>query len=176
MRHAALEFIGRRPRAVFSLLLFLAALALMAMLGSEHRFRTDAGELGPYFWPQCWLGVLLVLTALDVVVDLRAPRTPAQAAARPPEDLWLAVAATVFVVTYAFAMLLAGFALATAAFCAAFAVLGGYRKMRVLVPLSLITAIALLYLFAKIVYISLPLGAGPFLAINVGLYRLVGIF
>jgi putative tricarboxylic transport membrane protein len=177
MTHAALEFLSRRGRAVWSLLLFVVALALLLLLNARGHFRSEAGELGPNFWPRLWLGLLLALTALDVAAELLWVRVPAsEAAARPRDNLRLVAAGTVYVAAYAFAMVLAGFALATAVFLVAFAHLGGYRNLRVLAPTALATTVALLYLFVRVVYISLPLGEGPFVGMNVALYRLLGIF
>jgi putative tricarboxylic transport membrane protein len=179
MTHAVLEFLSRRGRAVWSLLLFFAALALLLVLNAEGHFRSAAGELGPNFWPQVWLGALLVLSALDFLAELRKARAPAPAAtaqARPHENLRLVVVGTLAIAGYALAMTLIGFALATAIFLAAFAALGGYRNMPVLLAVAVLSTIALLYLFVVVVYISLPLGAGPFVEMNVGLYRLLGIF
>ena len=178
MTHAAIDFVTRKGRALFSLLLFVAALALLVVLNKDSHFRSEAGELGPNFWPQTWLGVLLALTALDFVVELRGARAPAQAAAqaRPPEDLRLVAVGALAIAGYALAMTLIGFALATAIFSVAFAYLGGYRNLRVLLAIAVATTVVLLYLFVEVVYISLPLGAGPFVDMNVLLYRLLGIF
>lgn len=177
MTHAALEFLSRRSRAVWSLLLFIVALALLLLLNAQGHFRSDAGELGPNFWPQLWLGVLLALTALDVAAELLRARVPVrEAAARPRDNLRLVAAGTVYVAAYALIMVLVGFALATAVFLVAFAYLGGYRNLRVLALTAVATTVALLYLFVQVVYISLPLGAGPFVGMNVALYRLLGIF
>lgn len=174
MTHAALEFLARKGRAAWSLLLFIAALALLLVLNAQGHFRSAAGELGPNFWPQVWLGALLALSALDFVVQLRKMRAPPQA--RPHETLWLIVIGTLAVAGYALAMTLIGFALATAIFLAGFAALGGYRNMGVLASIAVLSTIVLLYLFVQVVYISLPLGAGPFVEMNVALYRLLGIF
>lgn len=176
MTHAALEFLARKGRAAWSLLLFIAALALLLVLNAQGHFRSAAGELGPNFWPQVWLGALLALSALDFVVQLRKTRAPPQAPARPRENLRLVVIGTLAVAGYALAMTLIGFALATAIFLAGFAALGGYRNMGVLASIAVLSTIVLLYLFVQVVYISLPLGAGPFVEMNVALYRLLGIF
>jgi putative tricarboxylic transport membrane protein len=179
MTNAAVEFLSRRGRAVWSLLLLAAALVLLAVLNASGHFRTAAGELGPNFWPRTWLVALLGLSALDFAVELHRMRAPAAAQpaqARPRESLRLVVIGTLFVAGYALAMTLIGFASATAIFLVAFAVLGGYRTMRVLLPVAGLATIALLYLFVLVVYVSLPLGQGPFVEMNVLLYRLLGIF
>jgi putative tricarboxylic transport membrane protein len=176
MTHAVIGFLSRQGRPLWSLLLFMAALVLLLLLNAQGHFRSAAGELGPNFWPQVWLGALLALSALDFVVELRKARAPAPAQARPRENLRLVVIGTLAVAGYALAMTLIGFALATAIFLAGFAALGGYRNMPVLALIAVASTVALLYLFVEVVYISLPLGAGPFVEMNVALYRLLGIF
>jgi putative tricarboxylic transport membrane protein len=69
-----------------------------------------------------------------------------------------------------------GFPLATMGFLVAFSYLGGYRHMPSLLAIAVGTTLALLYIFVYLVYVSLPLGLGPFLEMNVALYRLLGIF
>ena len=81
-----------------------------------------------------------------------------------------------FAVAYALAMTLIGFVLATVIFLIAFARLGGYRRMLELSLIALASTFVLLYVFVQVVYISLPLGQGPFVDLNVALYRLLGIF
>jgi putative tricarboxylic transport membrane protein len=176
MTHAVVEFFLRQGRPLWSLALFIAALVLLLVLNAQGHFRSAAGELGPNFWPQLWLGALLALSALDFIVELRKTRAPPQAQARPRENLRLVVIGTLYVAGYAIAMTLIGFALATAIFLIAFAALGGYRNMPVLALIAVLSTIVLLYLFVQVVYISLPLGAGPFVEMNVLLYRLLGIF
>ena len=183
---AAVEIFRRNGRAIWSLLLLLAALALLADLHLSLHFKSDAGELGPGFWPQFWLWVLLALSALDLVVALRearrengaAGRAPAQDQddAAPPADLRLVVVGALFAVAYAFGMMLVGFVLATVTFLIAFARLGGYRRMATLSLIALASTLVLLVVFVQVVYISLPLGWGPFVDLNVALYRLLGIF
>ena len=76
MTHAAFEFLARRGRAVWSLLLFVAALVLLLALNSQSHFRSAPEELGPRFWPQLWLIAMLALTALDASLAFRAAHKP----------------------------------------------------------------------------------------------------
>ncbi len=177
MTHAVIGFLSRQGRPLWSLLLFVGALVLLLELNAEGHFRSAAGELGPNFWPQVWLGALLALSAFDFIVELRKARAPPPVPqARPHENLRLVVIGTLAVAGYALAMTLIGFAPATAVFLIAFSALGGYRKLPVLASIALLSTLVLLYLFVQVVYISLPLGAGPFVEMNVMLYRLLGIF
>jgi putative tricarboxylic transport membrane protein len=178
------EFFSRNGRAGWSLLVFATALALLADLHLTLHFKSQGGELGPAFWPRLWLWTLLGLSAFDFAVELRkAHRRPRAIAPKslpqtegPPADLRLVVVGTLLAVIYALATTLIGFALATAIFLIGFSWLGGYRRLLPLLLIALVTTLVLLYVFVQVVYISLPLGQGPFVDLNVALYRLLGIF
>ena len=185
MTNTAREFLSRRGRAVWSLLLFIVALILLVALNSQGHFRSAPGELGPRFWPQLGLTLMLLLTALDASLAFWSARKQAGVAplapsaadeAGPPESLSLLAAGMALVIVYAAATLLIGFALATLMFLIAFSYLGGYRRIWPLLLFSVGTTLAVLYIFVYLVYISLPLGEGPFLEMNVALYRLLGLF
>ncbi|MGZ5843030.1 MAG: tripartite tricarboxylate transporter TctB family protein [Xanthobacteraceae bacterium] len=182
MRHAAFEFLARRGRGVWSLLLFVLALALLLALNAQTHFRSAPEELGPRFWPRLCLAAMLVLTALDAALAFWATRRPsgaidgAAAAARAPESMGLLFAGLLLVIAYAVATVVVGFPLATVLFLVAFSYLGGYRHMPSLLVIAFGSTLVLLYIFVYLVYVSLPLGVSPFLEMNVALYRLLGIF
>jgi hypothetical protein len=181
MTHAVFAFLARRGRGVWSLLLFVVALALLLALNAQTHFRSAPEELGPRFWPRLCLAAMLVLTALDAALAFWPSRRPSvgidkAAPARAPESLALLFAGLLLVVAYAIATVVAGFPLATMGFLVAFSYLGGYRHMPSLLAIAFGTTLALLYIFVYLVYVSLPLGLGPFLEMNVALYRLLGIF
>ena len=182
MTHAAFEFLRRRGRGVWSLLLFVAALALLLVLNAQTHFRSAPDELGPRFWPRLCLAAMLVLTALDAALAFWATRRPssaideAAAPARAPESMALLFAGLLLVIAYAVATVVVGFPLATMTFLVTFSYLGGYRHVPSLLVIAFATTLALLYIFVYLVYVSLPLGVSPFLEMNVALYRLLGIF
>ena len=186
MRHAAFEFLARRGRGIWSLLLFVLALALLLALNAQTHFRSAPEELGPRFWPRLCLAAMLVLTALDAALAFWATRRPsgaideAAAAAsvseRAPESMGLLFAGLLLVIAYAVATVEIGFPLATLLFLVAFSYLGGYRHVPSLLVIAFATTLVLLYIFVYLVYVSLPLGVSPFLEMNVALYRLLGIF
>ena len=60
-----------------------------------------------------------------------------------------------------------GFFLATAVYLAAFMVVGRYRRAGVIAATSVLGSLAFMYVFMKIVYVSLPLGVGPFEQVSV---------
>lgn len=77
---------------------------------------------------------------------------------------------------YIYLMNLMGFAIANALFMVSFLLFTRERKPLRLVLLPLISTVIFLYLFGKVVYISLPLGKGVFNAFTIGLYRVLRIF
>ena len=182
MTHAAFEFLRRRGRGVWSLLLFVAALALLLALNAQTHFRSAPEELGPRFWPRLCLTAMLVLTALDAALAFWATRRPsgaideASAPARAPESMALLFAGLLLVIAYAVATVVVGFPLATMIFLVTFSYLGGYRHVPSLLVIAFGTTLVLLYIFVYLVYVSLPLGVSPFLEMNVAFYRLLGIF
>ena len=68
-----------------------------------------------------------------------------------------------------------GFFLATAAYLAAFVAVGGYRRWGVIAACALGGSLAMVVVFMKIVYVSLPLGAGPFRAFSISVLVLLGV-
>jgi putative tricarboxylic transport membrane protein len=54
-------------------------------------------------------------------------------------------------------------------------VLGRYRRNGVIVSISLLGSLAFVFVFMKIVYVSLPLGIGPFQAVSVAILAALGI-
>ena len=68
-----------------------------------------------------------------------------------------------------------GFFLATAAYLAAFVAVGGYRRWGVIAACALGGSLAMVVVFMKVVYVSLPLGIGPFRLVSVGLLAALGV-
>ena len=69
----------------------------------------------------------------------------------------------------------AGFFACTVLFLAGFTWIGGYRRLGVIAALSLAGSVAFMFMFMKVVYVSLPLGIGPFGHLSVLLMRVLGI-
>ena len=68
-----------------------------------------------------------------------------------------------------------GFLVCTALFLAGFAYIGRYRNHRAIWITSVVGAIALMFLFMRVVYISLPIGVAPFSAVSLAAMKLMGI-
>jgi putative tricarboxylic transport membrane protein len=144
------------------------------------------GQLGPDFWPRAVLALLMIVCACEIVrraVFDRAMRNASREAiqeddARPgaPERFPLRLAAgIVLTIAYVAALDWLGFFVATALYLALFMRVGRYRRNRVVVMASLVGSLAFVYVFMKIVYVSLPLGAGPFKTLSVWMLAMLGV-
>jgi putative tricarboxylic transport membrane protein len=54
-------------------------------------------------------------------------------------------------------------------------VTGRYYRSRVVLLSSVLGSLAFVFVFMKVVYVSLPLGVGPFKTLSVSLLALLGI-
>jgi putative tricarboxylic transport membrane protein len=161
------------------------AALLAGVLGSGLLFAStwplDAlvprGRLGPGFWPR----LVLIGLALACLLRLREERRVRSGDAGSPgilprvsgSRLALGLAC---ILAYVIAAPQVGFALATAAFIAAFMVVAGARRVPGIAATALLGTVILLYTFIKLVYLPFPKGAGPFERVTLALYRALGIF
>jgi putative tricarboxylic transport membrane protein len=142
------------------------------------------GELGPDVWPRAILVLLMGVCAWEVLRRLLFGRT---VAARPPaqdagEDsqeevrhAHLLVGGIALTVLYVLGMGTLGFFVATALYLALFMLVGRYRRIGVIAATSVIGSLVFVYTFMKIVYVSLPIGVGPFKEISVWIFAALGI-
>jgi putative tricarboxylic transport membrane protein len=101
-----------------------------------------------------------------------APDTQPEPNERFPGLLALGIAITI---AYVWLLGVLGFALASALYIGAMIRVGRYRRWRVIVPTALAGSLAFMFMFQKIVYLSLPIGQSPFDALSLALMRLMGI-
>jgi putative tricarboxylic transport membrane protein len=165
---------------------------VLAAAGVLYHFalRIDAsaagGRIGPDFWPRAILALLALLCVVElaksfIMADpasagglLEAyldPESSSEKTASTGRLLWGMGA------TLAYVLLVGtlGFFLATAAFLSAFIAIGGYRRWSVVAACGIGGSLAMVLVFMKVVYVSLPLGAGPFQALSVGLLGILGV-
>jgi len=146
------------------------------------------GELGPQFWPRAVLILLMLVCASAIVrAGLFPPvrQTPLGAGSRiEDEDApegersthpYRLLGGVALCAAYVAGMERLGFFLATALYLGLFMWLGRYRRPGVIVTVSLIGSLAFVFVFMKIVYVSLPLGVAPFQAVSVAILALLGI-
>jgi hypothetical protein len=149
------------------------------------------GRIGPDFWPRAILTLLAMVCAYELaksllvagahstggmlqhLMDTAAGPGAAEPRSRPSlARLALGIGATL---AYVLLVDVLGFFVSTAAFLFAFILIGGYRRAGVAAACALAGSLAMVVVFMKLVYISLPLGAGPFRALSIGLLALLGV-
>lgn len=185
--------ISDRLRAVapYAIVLFIAG--GLFWLAMHFEYTPHAGRLGPDVWPKAILVLMIAVCVTRIVGALRRPRSEGPGGGllrevigdavpdpetigapgeRYPGLLALGVALTV---AYVFLLGWLGFALATAGYIAAMIRTGRYRRWRVIVPTAVLGSLGFMFVFMKIVYLSLPIGQPPFAAVSLGLMRLMAI-
>jgi putative tricarboxylic transport membrane protein len=145
------------------------------------------GQLGPDFWPKAVLVLLIAVCAIEIVrrvlaagaaPERAAPRAeaPAQAHDEEPPREWRLLAAGIgLTVLYVPGIEYLGFFLATIVFLAAFMWVGRYRRPRIVAAASIVGSFAFVFVFMKVVYVSLPLGWGPFRVFSAWIMAALGI-
>jgi len=125
---------------------------------------------------------LIVTAAIDCLAEIR--KAPARAAAYATSTesesgvkrvWWLMALGLVAVLAYVNLATILGFSLANLLFMFAFMMLGGFKRPIVSLVVSVLGTVTLILLFVRIVYVSLPLGVGPFENLTLWIYYLLGI-
>jgi len=163
------------------------------LLGAAFLFANTAGfaelgregHLGPAFWPRAVLALLMLVCVAEIarVAFFFRPAKPEMSlhSAAPVADEdgerhpALLMGGIVLTVLYVPAMEYIGFFLATIAYLAAFMWVGRYRRPVVVALTSVLGTLAFVYVFMKIVYVSLPLGVGPFRVLSAWVLAAVGV-
>lgn len=166
------------------------------LLGAAYLYRSAGhfqyaarpGEIGPDVWPRAILVLLMGVCAWELL--RRMFFTGAAAAPAPAPDpgagagdaaevgtrhAQLLVGGIVLTVLYVLGMGTLGFFLATMLYLALFMLVGRYRRYRVIAATSILGSLGFVYVFMKIVYVSLPLGAGPFKQLSILILAALGI-
>lgn len=171
-----------------------AAAGYLYHAATEIQYHHRAGTLGPDFWPKLILGLIIATClyqiakglifgarasasgVLDEMVEESA-KAHGDAGPAPAFDRHLLILAGGIALTAAYVWIIPqlGFFLTTVPYVAAFIALGGYRRWGVNAAVSVIGALAMMFFFMKLVYVSLPLGQGPFLEVTLSLMRVMGI-
>jgi putative tricarboxylic transport membrane protein len=154
-----------------------------------------AGRIGPDVWPKIILALAMVTCGyaiirglffarddahvggvLESIVEEAPSGEPEPAAALPPaSSRWTLVIGIAMTVAYVVLVDKLGFFLSTALYLAGFMWVGSYRRIGVVLATSLAGALVFMFVFMKVVYVSLPLGVGPFAELTYLLMRLMGI-
>jgi len=169
---------------------FLVLAAAGALYGFALGIDTSAagGRIGPDFWPRAVLAILALVCVYELAKSFLAGRTDspggllqsylvesADAEAAPAPSAARLAGGIGATLAYVLLVSVLGFFLATAAFLSAFIAIGGYRRWGVVAACGAGGSLALVIVFMKVVYVSLPLGAGPFRAVSIALLSLLGV-
>lgn len=165
-------------------------------------FAAPGGRIGPDFWPRAILGLAMLTAAYEVIKNLIFHKSRHEvdgvlesiiesAAAEPQASVephgpiepqaparsypWLLVIGAGMTIAYAALIQTLGFFLSTVLFLAGFIWVGRYRRIGVILASSVLGGLVFMFIFMKVVYVSLPLGVGPFEQLSILLMRLMGI-
>ncbi len=181
---------GRRYLSALPYVAVLAVAAFFLYLTSRIGFSAPRGRIGPNFWPRAVLGLMILVCVYEIAKRILFGRADAvvgvaqallraagedDEAGRARGSLWRLLGGVAATLAYVLLVDVFGFFLSTFAFIAAFIVLGGYGRWCVALMAAGIGSLVLVVIFMKIVYVSLPLGAGPFRAVSVALMGVLGI-
>jgi putative tricarboxylic transport membrane protein len=192
-RESAAARLGRAiPYAVL-----LCGAAYLYVDAGQFAQVTRPGELGPDFWPRAILGLLMLVCAGAIMRGLLwasserakpslrdagggaaaedADDALAAAPSKPATHPYLLIAGIGLSAAYVAGLERLGFFLATALYLGLFMVFGRYRRNGVIVSTSVLGSLAFVFVFMKIVYVSLPLGVGPFHALSVAILAALGV-
>lgn len=166
-------------------------------VASNFQFNERPGTLGPDFWPEAILALMIVTCLCKIVSGLVARNDAAEiggvleeiieesveehTAGRPPgtpvveSHPYLLIAGMALTAGYVIFIQSLGFFIATVLYLALFIALGGYRRWGVVAAVSVAGTLLLLFFFMKVVYVSLPIGQVPFSAVTLFLMQVMGI-
>jgi putative tricarboxylic transport membrane protein len=176
---------------------YVAVFAIAAYLYFVARqidFAAPGGRIGPDFWPKAILLMAMATCAYEIVKNLFfgkagkelagvlqsiVEEAPTEIAAVPGEEqrtyphlLLIGIAMTI---GYVLLIERLGFFLCTFIYLAGFTLVGRYRRVTVVLASSLIGSLVFMFVFMKIVYVSLPLGIEPFAQVSYALMRVMAI-
>ena len=166
--------------------LLLVATALLYWAATLIQGSTGPGRIGPDAWPKAIIVCMGLLCAWEIARRLAVrPRgggpgasgaeTDDATQAPPAIQAGKLAAGVGLVFAYVVAVPWAGFFFATAVFLAAFPWFGGMRRPLLTGALGIGGSLALVVVFMRVAYISLPLGEGPFRALSLALLSAIGV-
>jgi putative tricarboxylic transport membrane protein len=142
------------------------------------------GRIGPAVWPKTVIVIMGLLCAYEVVKrlvsnapgELKTVGVPGLGGEAPkvrehPRKLYGGIA---LIAAYVVAVPWLGFFVTTALFLAAFPWVAGLRRPVLAAFLGIAGSLALVVVFMRIAYISLPFGEGPFRTLSLALLRAIG--
>ena len=180
-----------RLRRTVPYVIVFAVTVVLFVFANRITFIAPGARIGPDVWPKAILALSMLTCAFQIVKILggageQVPgvlesiieEAPAgEVVDTAPESRYphLIVGGIVLTVAYVLLIERLGFFLCTFAYLAAFAWVGRYRRPLVVLVSSLVGSLLFMFVFMKVVYVSLPLGQEPFSQVTFLLMRLMGI-
>ena len=173
-------------KAAFPYIVISLICIYLYSLANKFQFVTKAGNIGPDFWPKMLLGLTIAVCLFEIIKmaffsrikseDKAAAKVQVEDAAETRRSYpGLLLIGTLMTVLYVYLVNILGFPLCTFLYFALFMFVGRYRKKWAILANSVIGTLALVFIFMKIVYVSLPLGQGPFSAVTFFVLSIMGI-
>ena len=152
-------------------------------LANQFQFAVKPGHLGPDFWPKLLLGLTMVVCLYEIARTALLFKGKGEQAEEKQEEQAeetkfypvALIAGTILTVAYVYVVSVAGFILCTFLYLLIFMILGRYRKLWAVLLNSAIGTGVLVFLFMKVVYVSLPMGVGPFQQFSLLVLKMLGI-
>ena len=180
-----------RYRGLLPYLLVLAAAAVLTWNALHFGYTPRGDRPGPDVWPRAILALMIAACIVRIVAVLRSPSRvdpvmlqdvlsealPGEREAAAPVTRFPRLLATGIALTIAYVALLStlGFFLDTVLYIAALVRTGRYRRWPVIATVALAGALAFMFVFMRVVYLSLPIGVPPFSAVSLQLMQWMGI-
>lgn len=182
-----------RMRRIVPYVIVLAIAGVLYYFAKRIDFAAPGGRIGPDVWPKAILLLAMATCAYEIIKNLFFAQedhelmgvlesiieeTPAEDLAPQPEVNsfpHLLLSGIAMTVAYVVLIETLGFFLCTVFYLAGFMLAGRYRRIGVVFATSLIGSLVFMFVFMKIVYVSLPLGQEPFSYVTFMLMRLMGI-
>jgi putative tricarboxylic transport membrane protein len=182
-------------RKVVPYAIVLVAASVLYVAATQFQFTPRRGRLGPDVWPKTLLilmalacvfqiGKTLIFGRRDQQVEGLLEAIQEKTAAAHQDDVAQGPAASYprllvlgIALTAGYVLLfdVLGFFVDTLVFTCLFVVVGRYRKPWVILATGALSSLAFMFVFMKVVYVSLPLGIAPFSSVSLALMRLMGI-
>lgn len=176
-----------RRIAPYAIIVVAGAYLYHRALGFD--FERVSGRIGPDAWPRIILTLLIAICGYQVLrLAARRATSEVEGVLQSLEDVadpslleppqahpGRAVLGIALTFGYLLVFEIVGFFIATFFYLVALMYVGGYRRPLWALTISLAASLSFVFVFMRIVYVSLPLGRGPFLAVSVGVMKLLGI-
>ncbi|MGE5524216.1 MAG: tripartite tricarboxylate transporter TctB family protein [Rhodospirillaceae bacterium] len=173
-----------RMHGILPYVIVLAICGYLFHLAVGIQYNGPPGRIGPDFWPKAILLLAIATCGYEIVRRLivsEARSTAAQAAsaeeggAPPAAYPGLLLGGIALTVAYLLTIERVGFFLCTFLYLAGFMFIGRYRRVGVVFLTSFMGALLFMFVFMKVVYVSLPIGQEPFRQVSLLLMTLMNI-